>query len=290
MSARASRRPLDDRRGLGTMSWIMAIMLFLTVLIGATGLATAGATRALDRQLAGRLTVQIVEPVAATRSLQSLRVLQALHQSPDVAQAAAVDRARLAALIAPWLGQEGASADLPMPAMIDVDLTASGDVDRVTALVRSVAPAARVDAHAQWMAPVRRFLLLVAWLAAGLVALMALATAAVVLLAARAGLETHRATIEVLHMLGSTDVQIARLFQRRVALDTLAGGAIGAVAALAVVLVLGQRLAGLDSGLLDRVTLAGGDWAVLVLLPFAFAALAFFAARTVVLRTLSRTL
>ncbi|RDE04632.1 cell division protein FtsX [Sphingomonas aracearum] len=290
MSTAAARRPLDDRRGLGTMAWIMAVMLFLTVLTGAIGLATAGGTRALDRQLAGRLTVQIVEPVAATRSLAALRLLQALRQSHDVARAAAVDRARLAALLEPWLGGEAADADLPMPALIDVDLAPDGEAERVAALVRSIAPAARVDAHAQWMAPVRRFLLLVTWLAAGLVGLMALATAAVVLLAARAGLETHRPTIEVLHMLGSTDVQVARLFQRRIALDTLGGGAVGTLAALATVLVLGQRLAGLDSGLLDRVTLAPGDWAVLVLLPLAFAALAFFAARVAVLRALSRTL
>ena len=54
---------------------------------------------------------------------------------------------------------------------------------------------------------------------------MAAATAAVVVLAARAGLEAHRATIEVMHMLGSTDVQVARLFQRRIARDAAIGGA-----------------------------------------------------------------
>ena len=52
----------------------------------------------------------------------------------------------------------------------------------------------------------------------------AVATGAVVLLAARAGLETHRETISVMHMLGSTDVQVARLFQRRIALDAAIGG------------------------------------------------------------------
>jgi hypothetical protein len=45
------------------MTWIMAIMLFLTVLAGALGLGMFAATAQLDRQLAGRLTVQIVEPM-----------------------------------------------------------------------------------------------------------------------------------------------------------------------------------------------------------------------------------
>ncbi|MFX5587301.1 hypothetical protein ABTE16_21390, partial [Acinetobacter baumannii] len=76
----------------------------------------------------------------------------------------------------------------------------------------------------RWMAPISNFMRIVIALAAGLVLLMATATATVVVLAARAGLDTHRDTIEILHMLGSTDMQIARLFQRRIALDTLIGG------------------------------------------------------------------
>src|SRR3546814_12110898 len=87
-----------------------------------------------------------------------------------------------------------------------------------------VTPAAHVDRHQRWMSPGSRFMDTLVWLAVGLVVLMAGATAAVVILAARAGLEAHRETIEVLHMMGSTDIQVARPFQRRIALDTLAGG------------------------------------------------------------------
>ena len=81
-----------------------------------------------------------------------------------------------------------------------------------------------------------------------------------VLLAARAGLDTHRDTIDVLHMLGSTDVQVSRLFQRRIALDTLIGGAIGTVLAMVAVVVIGARLAALDSVLVGGVALGGRDW------------------------------
>jgi cell division transport system ATP-binding protein len=59
------RRLLDEGRRTRAMTWIMAIMLFLTVLAGALGLGMFAATAQLDRQLAGRLTVQIVEPNAS---------------------------------------------------------------------------------------------------------------------------------------------------------------------------------------------------------------------------------
>ncbi|MDO7841386.1 cell division protein FtsX [Sphingomonas immobilis] len=292
VTAAADRRLLDEKGGARAMTWIMAIMLFLTVLAAALGLATLAATSVLNRQLAGRLTVQIVEPAADARAVQTEKVLAALRASPDVRQINAVDRAELSALLRPWLGADGADPELPIPAMVDVDLNNGSDavVAKVAAIARAAAPSARIDRHESWMSPVSSFMGLVTWLAAALVALMAAATAAVVILAARASLETHRETIEVLHMLGSTDMQLARLFQRRIALDTIFGGAIGAVLAAIVVVTMGYQLAALGSDLIGGLALGVRDWAVLAMLPIAFALLATLAARFAVLGALRRIL
>lgn len=292
IASAADRRLLDERRGTRAMTWIMGVMLCLTVLAAALGLGTLGAARLLDRQLAGRLTVQIVEPVERAREAQAGAALVALRSSPEVRRADPVDHARLAALLRPWLGQDGADPDLPIPAMIDVDLGATSDaaLARVTRAVRAAAPAARIDRHESWMSPVRGFMQMVTLLAGGLVLLMAGATAAVVVLAARSGLETHRDTIEVLHMLGSTDVQVARLFQRRIALDTLIGGVGGAVVAAGVVALVGWQIAALGSDLLAGLSLGTRDWLVLGGLPLAFALLATLAARGAVLGALRRIL
>jgi cell division transport system permease protein len=292
ITAAADRRLLDERRGTRAMMWIMAIMLFLTALAAALGLATLTATTLLDRQLVGRLTVQIVEPSAPVRTAQTAAAIAALRAMPNVRNAAEVDRDRLAQLLRPWLGADGADPELPIPAMIDVDL-ASGTNAAVAAVQASVvraAPSARVDRHESWMSPVSSFMRLVTWLTAGLVALIAAATAAVVILATRASLETHRDTIEVLHMLGSTDIQLARLFQRRIALDTLIGGAAGTVLAAIVTAAMGARLSALGSDLLDGLTLGRRDWALLAMLPFAFALLATVAARYAVLGALRKIL
>lgn len=288
----ADRRLLDESRGTRAMTWIMAIMLFLTVLAGALGLGTRSAAVSLDRQLAGRLTVQIVVPEAAVREKQAAAALRALRGLPDVKRAAAVDRAELTALLRPWLGSDGMDPDLPIPAMIDVDLAPATDasVARVAAAVRAVAPAARIDRQESWMAPVSTFMGMITSLAAALVLLMAAATAAVVILAARAGLDTHRDTIQVLHMLGSTDIQVSRLFQRRIALDTLIGGLIGTAAACALILLVGMQLGAIGSDLLSGVALSPRDWTLLLLLPVLFALLATLAARVAVTAALSKIL
>jgi cell division transport system permease protein len=284
-----ARRLLDDGRRLRAMTWIMAIMLFLTVLAGALGLGMSNALAQLDRQLAGQLTVQIVEPDARARDAQVKAIVAALSAMPQVVEAREADRARMAELLKPWLGDAGLDADLPMPVLIDVE-TRGDAANAVAAAVRRVAPAARVDRNAAWLSPLRGLLSLLRWVAFGLVMVIAVATAAVVLLAARAGLDTHRDTIEVLQMLGSTDLQVARLFQRRIAFDTLAGGAVGTVVGLLLVGFLQAQLTRLGSEMLGGTALAPLDWVLLLLLPFVFALLATLAARITVLRALGQRL
>lgn len=293
MSRRAAAaRVLDEAPGLRAMTAVMAIMVFLTVLAAALGLGTTTATALIDRQLAGRLTVQVVEGDPVRADAAAARVLAALHASRDVARATAVPRAELERLLRPWLGSGVADAGLPVPAMIDVDLADAGDaaVARVAVVARDASAAAKVDRHARWMSPVGGLMRSLTWLAAGVVLLMAGATAAVVVLAARAGLEAHRGTIEVMHMLGSTDVQLARLFQRRIAIDALVGGLAGTAAAAVAVAVVGGQLASLGSELVSGVALGPVDWVLLALLPVGFALLATLAARWTVTRALRRTL
>ena len=283
-------RVLDEAGGLRAMTGIMGIMLFLLMLAAALGLGTLSAARTLDRQLAGRLTVQVVDGDPAARDAAADRVARVLRSLPGVARVTPVDQVELERLVEPWLGSGASVGALPIPALIDVDLTGEDAATAVTTAVARAAPTARVDRHAAWMSPVSRFMALLTGLATALVAAMGGATLAVVVLAVRSGLDVHRGTIEVMHMLGSTDVQVARLFQRRIALDALIGGGAGGLLALGVIWLLGRQLGALGSELLGGVTLGRGDWAVLLLLPLLFVALATLAARRAVLGHLARTL
>ena len=47
------------------------------------------------------------------------------------------------------------------------------------------------------------------------------------MLAARGALDTHRFTIEVMHGIGATDLQVTHLFQRKIAIDALIGSLAG---------------------------------------------------------------
>jgi len=90
--------------------------------------------------------------------------------------------------------------------------------------------------------------------------------------------------------MGATDVQVARLFQRRIALDALFGGAVGLAAASLVLLAIGNRVGALGSELLGSAGLPLVSWLILVALPVGGVVLATLVARMTILRALGKLL
>jgi len=282
----ADRRLLPEGRMTGPMPWVVAIMMLLTVLAAAVGLGLGRTAQALEG--GNRLTVQILEADPARRASQAQAALGALQGVPGVNSVHRIEADEMHRLLEPWLGEVGAEADIPIPALIEVELAEGSRIDAVASRVKAAAPSARIDDHASSLAPLGKLVVSLRWLAAGLVLLMAGATAATVVLASRAALDTHRSTIEVLHLMGATDAQLARLFQRRIALDALFGGVLGFTGALLILWLVGERVRSLGSELAGSAGLAPASWLLLALLPLAGVVLAMAVARWTVIRALRR--
>ena len=228
----------------------------------------------------------------------SVAVLRGL---PGVSAVRAVPQAELEALIAPWLGSPGDEIDaVPVPALVDARLTGAVTPERLAAITRALsgpAPAARVDAQASWLGPVFAAMDSLQWLAVALVGLLAGATVATVLLAARTALGDHREMIGIVHMLGGTDGQISRIFRRAVGRDAAVGAIVGTVLALGVIHLLARRFAGLGvegglvaGGLVGAGALRWVDWGVLALVPLGAVLLAMATAQASVRSALRRML
>lgn len=277
----AERRLIPAGRLEGPTPYVIAIMMFVMVVIAAAGLALAEGARLVSDGIANRYSVQI-----AGGATDADRVARVVRSAPGVGAVRPVPEGEMRATLERWLGPDGASADLPLPVMIDVDLAPGADADAVGRRIAAAVPGARFVAHSQSLGPILGAVRALGWLSWTLVALIAAATAAAVILATRGALDTHRATIEVMHGVGASDAQVARLFQRKIAIDAMVGGTIGTlVAALVLIAVAGggsRWLADLSGGALI------GPGAILLLAGFPIAGtfLAAVVARSAVLRAL----
>ncbi|HUP66697.1 MAG TPA: hypothetical protein VM145_00595 [Sphingomicrobium sp.] len=284
LSSPAERRLLGVSPMRGPTPWVIAIMSFSCLIIAASGLILANAATTLGAAIQARYSVELPGGGGDVNAL-----LKTVQSAPGVTGADAVPEQDMRRTLERWLGPAAQSAELPVPALVNFDLEQGATLAPVDKQVRAVAPEARIVAHRESVGPLLRSLHLLQWVAFGLVLLLSGASAASVVLAARGSIDTHRFTIEVMHGIGATDVQVADLFQRRIAIDAFIGSVAGAIAAALVLLLLASGAAFVGE-------LAGGavlrlpDFLLLLLLPLALTVLATWVARVAVLTALREAL
>ena len=284
---------LPQARLGGPMPWVIAIMVALTVVAAGGALALSNMVSAASGDLAGSATVQIIEPDADQRAAQVEAVQDVLAQDPAVQGFRVVPEEDIAELLEPWLGTGEEIEAVPLPSLVDVELrdgAGRDDYARLEAAMREVAPRARIDAQSDWLAPVLSALSALKWMALALILMLGFVGAAAVWLAARNALGGNRKTIEVVHLLGGSDDQIARIFQRSILLDAVIGGVLGLAAGVLAMSLLARQFAALQSGMVAGGSLTQVDWALIALVPLFAIAIAVYTARMTVLSSLRKSL
>lgn len=280
----AERRLIPSSGVRGPVPVLIAIMCFVMVVVGAAGLALANTASVVRAEVEHRYSIQISDGAAKAPA-----AVTAARAQPGVVRAEQVPPDHLRRTLKRWLGPAGQEADLPLPAIIDVELQAGADPVPIGRAIEGAVPGARFIAHRSSLEPLLKALRGLTLLALGLVLLVALASAAAVVLAARGALDTHRSTIEVMHGIGATDDQVARLFVRQIAIDALLGGIVGsALAGLIIALILGG--ASTATMLAGAPPIGWDDAMLLAILPIAIALLATQVARSALMRALRERL
>lgn len=269
----------------GPTTAVTAIMTFAMVIVAATGLALANAASTVSAGSENRYIIQI--PAAAASSLP--KAVAAARSLPQVREVTPVPQSEMREALERWLGAAASSADLPVPAMATVELAPGSNPAKVEAAVRKQVPEAGFSAESSELEPVLGSLRGLQWLALSLVVLMGGATAAAIVLAARGALNTHRSTVEIMHGIGATDAQVTRLFERKIAADTIAGALIGTIAGAVVLLLLGGGLAAAAGGV-GSAPLGLTAIAILALIPIGAVVIAVSVARSTLLRALRASL
>ena len=280
----SERQLLGGARLRGPTPWVIAIMSFSIVIVAAAGLALANSAALVAKSAESRYSVQVPN---GGRNLPAL--LQAVRSARGVASAQAVPESSMRQTLEQWLGSAARNSDLPVPALINFDVRPGADLASIERDVKSAAPDAAITAHREALGPLLKSLSALQGLAVGLATLLAAASAAAVVLAARGALDTHRFTIDVMHGVGATDVQVTRLFQRKIAIDAFVGS-VGGAAAAGLVLLLLLSGATFVGDLTGRSNISRLDLVILALIPLVLTLLATWVARATVLTALRQSL
>ncbi|MCE2574964.1 ABC transporter permease [Komagataeibacter sp. FNDCR2] len=252
------------------LPFLVAAMSFLAALALAGGIAAHSLSQRWTHGAGAVTTVQVPAPdepasrPAATgpsgpSSTRITVVLDLLATTPGVVSAHRLSDAELRALLAPWIEQAGGQA-LPLPAVIELrTLPGHNPAPDLLDRLQARAPGVMMEHDSVWsdrLAALARSLQGCALLAVLIVMTVAVC---VVMAATRAGLQTRRQAIALIHALGASDGYISGRFASRVTLLALGGGLCGSVLALPMLLVMSQ-LAAPFTTLTDPAVTAPMDW------------------------------
>lgn len=279
---RAAARLLPPARLTGPIPWVIAILIGLVVIAASGGLALRNLAASAGANLSSAASVQVIEPNPDLRAARAAEAVEVVTAIDGVTAVRLVPEAELVAMLEPWLGEAATSGDVPIPALIDVELARSAgpaEIARIEAALAARVPGARVDAQGDFLRPVQDALAALQWLALVLALLVGLATAASVWLAARNAFAGARDTVEIMHLLGASQRQISAVFLRDVLREAAFGAALGTGLGVAAAWLLGEQFAALGSGMVSGGELMLADWLVIAAIPLAGVLLAGLTAR-----------
>ena len=285
--------PLDRDQLSRFLPWLIAFMVFLSVMAVAGMLVLNATASKWDRGVRGTMTVQVIPTDDESEDEQRLNaVLTGLATSPEVARYDSMDNSRLIRLLEPWVGDVTGSGELPLPRLIDVELKPAA-VLTADALLKRLSEKANgisIDDHRVWLDHLVRLIETFEILALVVLLFIVLATIGTIIFTTRTGLAIHREAIEVLHLIGAHDAYIARQFARRAFDLGLSGGVVGLVLALPTLWGLTHLARSLDDKLLLNIAFGPVHWGLLVALPVGVSLVAMVTAKITVMRTLERML
>lgn len=285
-------------QSLGTMfAAVLAMTVYIATIAVASGVALSQTAGIIERNISSTLTVEIParKPVENNNAEVRARVLKQLRGMAGVTSAEIVPDGEIAETLRTWVDDRKVLETLPLPTLIDVTI-AAGVVADAAALRQSlsvIASDVRVDAHADWMV---RLLLILRTLGAISLVIIAIATILLgitVSLSCRAAIAVQRDTVDLLHVMGSSDRDIALLFRQhilRLAWPAALAGFIASLATVGIVAFFIADFLGQSSAILELQFSSNHVWLGVTMLAVPLIAVvgAVGASRILVIRALGK--
>ncbi len=282
--------PLNQTAVSRFLPWIMAGLLYLSVIALATAAIADGALALFD-QRDKMVTVSLPTTGLSENGDRDVgRILAVLTEAKEVASATIVPDDELQELIEPWLDERLENDDLPLPRLIDVTLDplATADLDGLERQLREIVPDATIGVQLVGRDQAERQAGFFRVVGITIGVFLLIGALAIVGLITSLSLAMHHDTVALLRYMGAQDGYLARQFERYALHSGLRGGLIGFFAAMLTVSALLYSIQSLELTNSIRLGLRPVDWIFLACVPVVAALLCTATARMTALWGLGR--
>lgn len=268
--------------------WIMALLVFLLSLVLAGAFSISSSLNNWHVGVSQKLTIEIPLQHELDRDRIIPNIVGLLKKTPGINHVEVVQQKQLLKLLQPWVGNVETLGDIPLPALIDVDVDPATqfNIQELMQWLSQYAKGVRVESHGRWLETLtvlRTSLQIIAYLFA---LIIAMTVAITVMLVTKAGLAAHHQSISVLRLIGAQNSYIARKFQSHAFRLTVRGALFGFIAAFPVLVGLNMLTSNFGIPEMLRPTVDLSLLGILIVIPCLIISLSIVVARFAVLKTL----
>ena len=288
-SARLTGRWLLPARASSVLLFFaVGMMCYLAAISLGTGLLLVHVADDWTREISSRASLRVDILDGRDTQTAAWQAAEIARQNPNVMAAVPLSREEIDALLKPWLDAEELGEDFDLPAIVDLRLRVFDEqaLNRLVAEIERQVPGVVLETHNVWrerLAQTRYWMLAVAL---GVPCVVAVVAITVVLLAMHVIFARNRSVLELLHLLGARDGDIARAVRKRLFVPCLCASVIATLLALASF----EALVRIDTGHPILETAANREiyagW--IALIPVAILFIARIGARITIMRNLAR--
>ncbi|MEM9468683.1 MAG: hypothetical protein AAF988_00815 [Pseudomonadota bacterium] len=293
--------PLENSSSNKFIKILIALMTILLVFAFSGAFVLNDIATSWSQGLEGKATIEIPAKDQNGALLgsdilrkQSADIENIIKESDFITQHDVLSEEALIERMEPWLGDlDGSSfiANAPLPIIHTISFNQQNSEFELKGLERSIqeiAPQARIDTHESWLNSILSLTNILNITAYVMIFLISITTIIAIIGSVRTRLSTYAEQLELLHLMGASDVYITKQFQHHMALLALKGSVFGLIIASLILLSLKLFMADISTSLFPTIEINAKQIWVLLSLPILATILTIITVRLTVLRRLAQ--
>jgi cell division transport system permease protein len=218
-----------------SLTFVIGIMCFLAALTSGGVYLVFQAANVWTNNMSSEITVQVPQRAGDTGDAKVNEISKFLTDQNGIKRVNVFTKDQSLKLVEPWIGKAEVLKTFSFPRLIavEIDRDQPPEIPTLKSVLEAKFPGALLDDHGLWRNEIRRLSRLIEIGGLAVIFLMATATFAVIISAARSALASNREIVEVLHLVGAEEKFIARQFEGHFVKVGIKAGVIGVGAAAA---------------------------------------------------------
>ncbi|MGO9483607.1 MAG: cell division protein FtsX [Rhodomicrobium sp.] len=214
-----------------SLTFVITIMAFLASLTAGGVYLVFNAASTWTNNISSEITVQVQSLGSSDAGDAKIAdIVKFLYDQNGIKQVIPYTREQSLKLVEPWIGKSEVLKSFAIPRLIAIEIDRDNppEISTLKKVMEARYPGAVLDDHGLWRGEIRRVTRFLELSGIAMLALMAAATAAVIIAAATSALASNKEIVSVLNLVGAEEKFIASQFERHFLWVGIKAGVAGA--------------------------------------------------------------